>query len=475
MKTTDNLDSTIRRHLVTRGRRAFEDASPLSSTDLVQVQQDALERVEKYLDFLKQFENPGLRRAIERNRLTILTGVQDGITESTRRVTREGETQRRTRGMDVAKAALGQRPSFLVIDNEICLEGSLAQSSGWEQVLGRPEVRQALRLRLASVGLISDSSSSPVGTGFCISPSLLITNRHVAEKIFNLAYPGDPGRLKSPDRLCVVDFSRDPSITSTSQKVVLAIVKELRFVAPQKIVEPLPDAPGLFSQVDVAVLEVQPSPGEDLPFMPLDSTVPELNQEIEILVVGHPFNDERYRPVFEEQAGTALAFDAVFGGKFQYKHAAPGYAKTYLVGGLAKGLRESGAFQPLKGFVHDASTLEGNSGSPVVRMFGNNSGLGIHFWGQAASQDGQVANLAHVLGEVLDAPNHPGLLAHGRTLQEVISRSMEQHESNRAGSGKSRGRVRRREQAVTSGCGNIKSRSPEKSSRKRGQHDVEGS
>ena len=65
--------------------------------------------------------------------------------------------------------------------------------------------------------------------------------------------------------------------------------------------------------------------------------------------------------------------------------------------------------------------MKGNSGSPMLTLEGGHRVIGLHFWGQAATSSGQVANLAHVLGAVLDAPNLPTLRAHGSTLKEVLS------------------------------------------------------
>jgi hypothetical protein len=322
--------------------------------------------------------------------------------------------------MDLAKAALGERPSFLVINNEICLEGSLADPAGWQIALDRPEVRKALKPRLAGVGLLFDSSGTPVGTCFCIAPNLVMTNRHVAERIYQLE-SNTPGKyLKSRARWSI-DFSRDPSITSTAQKAVFANVTQLRFVAPDAIVAPSPDRAASFSQVDVAILEVEPLDGEELPVLPINWTVTD-EQESAILVVGHPYDDPVYRKQFDEKADpSTVSFDKVFGGKFQYKHAAPGYSKVFPIQATQTGQPGVASSKPTKGLVHDASTLGGNSGSPILTLFGNHDVVGIHFWGQAANKPNQIANLGHLLGSVLEAPNHSSLREMGESLRAVVA------------------------------------------------------
>jgi serine protease len=414
----ENLDSTLHNYLVSRGRRSSGDSSPLRPEELGPVQEEALHRVERYLKFLKELDDPELRQAIDKHQTTILKGVQSGIAESTRSTTRGGEPPRKTRGMDLAKAALGERPSFLVINNEICLEGSLADPAGWQIALDRPEVRKALKPRLAGVGLLFDSSGTAVGTCFCLAPNLVMTNRHVAERVYQLE-SNTPGKyLKSRARWSI-DFSRDPSITSTSQKAVFAKVTQLRLVAPDAIVAPSPDRATSFSQVDVAILEVEPLDGDELPVLPVNWTVMD-EQESEILVVGHPYDDPAYRKQFnEEPKKIAISFDEVFGGKLYYKHVAPGHAKAYRIQ-TAGGQKAPGSFLPKSGIVHDASTLGGNSGSPILSLFGNHDVLGIHFWGQAVNRPNQIVNLGHSLGAVLDSPNHSGLSESGASLREVL-------------------------------------------------------
>jgi hypothetical protein len=421
MSNTDILDPTIRSHLVTRQRRSVEDTSPLRTEELDEVQQDVGERVRSYLDFLKRVGNRDLQQAIAQHRATIVNGVQEGIVESTRRPTRAGEPPRRTRGMDIAKAALGQRPSFLVMDNEICLEGSLAHPSGWENLLAQPEVRKALKPRLAAVGMIMDDITTALGTGFVVAQNLVMTNRHVVEQMFDFGSSVGPPQFLVKNARWLISFSEDAGINTTGTKSVRALVTGLCFVTPETISTPSANQPCLFSQVDVALLRIEPLKGAVLPVLPTDWTTP-LMVKPPILVVGHPCDNPDYRETYnKERDSSSLSFDAVFGKELQCKHVSPGYSMPYFVPSNRGNGETAARFQPACGYIHDASTLGGNSGSPILNLSGEHRAIGLHFWGQAATSAEQVANLAHVLGAVLDAPNLPALREFGGTLRAVLA------------------------------------------------------
>lgn len=196
MSPGTSLDPALHRHLVNQRRRAADDVSPLRSEEVTQIQHDALARVETYLDFLKRVGHRQLSQSIDLHRSTILRGVTSGLVESTREVTRGGPPPRRTRGMDIAKVALGQRPSFPIIDNEIQLDGSLADPSGWDSLLAQPAVREALKPRLGAVGMIMDDATTALGTGFVVAPHLVMTNRHVVERMFDLETMAGPPRFR---------------------------------------------------------------------------------------------------------------------------------------------------------------------------------------------------------------------------------------------------------------------------------------
>ena len=415
----EKLDSTLHNHLVSRGRRSAGDSSPLRPDELGPVQEDALHRVERYLKFLKGLGDPELRQAIDKHQTTILKGVQSGIAESTRSATRGGEPPRKTRGMDLAKAALGERPSFLVINNEICLDSSLADPAGWQILLDRPEVRKALRPRLAGVGLIIDEGTTALGTGFLVAPNLVMTNRHLAERMFDLDSAESPPPLLAGKGRWYVIFSHEFT-TAGPGPLVEGKVRGLRFVSPQRIIEPDFTHPETFSDSDVALLEIDPPHAAQLPLIELYQGNPSFSPEL-VVVVGHPFFDSRYKQQFDSVAkDQRIAFDSVFGKQFEFKHAAPGYASAFSIPQTMRRASIDSHLGLTTNLVHDVSTLGGNSGSPVLALEGQCPAIGIHFWGQAATAPNQYANLAHPFSSLDNVPNHSGLKRWGNIFQEVL-------------------------------------------------------
>jgi V8-like Glu-specific endopeptidase len=324
--------------------------------------------------------------------------------------------------MDIAKAALGQRPSFLVMDNQICLEGSLAHPSGWENLLAQPEVRKALEPRLAAVGMIMDEGTTALGTGFVIAPNLVMTNRHIVEQMFDLkstSYP--PPFLKNKSRW-YVNFSKE--FGGSVETVCEAEVRGLGFVSPEEIQTPDPQSPALFAQADFAVLEIEPSGNAPLPILELNWGRPMPSDEV-IVVVGHPCYDERYKTAYNDAAPmNSIAFEEVFGRQFRCKHAAPGYAREFPVPTLPKADSSGRRFHLTTNLMHDASTLGGNSGSPVISPSGRYETVGLHFWGEAAVLGNQITNLAHPFAAIADCPNLASFEANRNGLRMWLSTRM---------------------------------------------------
>lgn len=184
---------------------------------------------------------------------------------------------------------------------------------------------------------------------------------------------------------------------------------------------PTPAEACQFSQVDLALLRIEPLKGAELPVVPIDWTTPQMTKP-PVLVVGHPCNNEEYRAKYDaERDDNSVSFDEVFGNQWQCKHASPGYGMPYFLLERTEREQKTDRFHPECGYIHDASTLGGNSGSPVLTLLGEHRAIGLHFWGQAATSADQVANLAHVLGAVLDAPNLATIREHGSTLREVLA------------------------------------------------------
>lgn len=178
----------------------------------------------------------------------------------------------------------------------------------------------------------------PVGTGFLVTESLLVTNRHVLDVLSSSAFVLEEGQA-------VVRFRQE--LQTTPDEKPLAIV----------------GVAGVHDTLDLAILEIEPNLPKDGrlplridPHPPIDDTP--------VVTLGYPFNDSERNPYFIED---------VFGNSFGVKRAAPGE----IFGHDAQHL------------FHDCSTLGGNSGSPVVSM-ATACVVGVHQGGGFATRNEAV-------------------------------------------------------------------------------------
>jgi len=178
----------------------------------------------------------------------------------------------------------------------------------------------------ASIGRI-DVGKDPAGTGFLVAPDVLVTNRHVLDKISNGTRLLEEGQAVVGFRWLADDFEQPEPITG-----VIAFDE----------------------QFDIALLRVKPQTGR--PPLQLAASGPKLEQDV--AVVGHPYDDPVNNPLFTR---------VIFGNKWGVKRAAPGEIISVLPGGAQ-----------IAG--HDCSTLGGNSGSPVLAL-DTAEVVGLHFGG----------------------------------------------------------------------------------------------
>ena len=176
-----------------------------------------------------------------------------------------------------------------------------------------------------SIGRI-DCGKEPAGTGFLIAPDVLVTNRHVLEKI-----------------------SRGTCLLEEGQAVV-----GFRWLADDsETPEPITAVIAFDEEFDIALLRVKPQAGR----MPLKLAADAPAVERDIAVIGHPYDDQVNNPMFTR---------TIFGDIWGVKRAAPGEV-TFL--SQAKTIAG-----------HDCSTLGGNSGSPVLAL-DTAEVVGLHFGG----------------------------------------------------------------------------------------------
>lgn len=220
------------------------------------------------------------------------------------------------------------RPALLIQDGTF-----LPPPSEWAQL---EQHRTTINAAIASTCRIETTGSSDLdwlGTGFVIAPGLVATNRHVLD----LAASRDSGRWEfDPGISLHVDFG-----------------EELNGPAPREL--PVTGIWGVHSQFDLAILEV-PEAASPAPIRPSPQAFADGE---DVVVIGYP--------AFDSRRNDLAVMDQIFRGIYNVKRLLPG--------------KVMGRDLPNWVFRHDASTLGGNSGSPVVSVSTGRL-LGIHFRGK---------------------------------------------------------------------------------------------
>jgi endonuclease G len=225
-----------------------------------------------------------------------------------------------------------------------------------------------------------------VGTGWRFGDDLLITNRHVAEEF---ATRRGPAFVKATNAFGQTIESRVDFREEFGGDIVHEIdVKEIVFVA-------MPNGP------DMAVLKLAPHP--DLP-PPLTLAARDAVRRTPIGVIGYPAIDSQRNPIQHIRD--------IFKDIYDVKRFAPGE------------VMDTGDRTVL---LHDASTMGGNSGSPVVALETGHV-VGLHFSGRFGSANQAVKSsvIAQVLGGLRTARVTTGGgdgLVEGRTKAELETRS----------------------------------------------------
>ena len=221
----------------------------------------------------------------------------------------------------------------------------------------RPGIEQAFR----SVGRIEVDGHPRfewIGTGFLVAPDVVMTNRHVAEE-FSQRDGGTGWSFKS-------------GITSR-----IDYVEELGAVAGSEF--QLTGVIGIHDTFDMALLRVatQAQAGAAAPTpLPVASTAPELpttpptpeEPGRRVFVVGYPAWDGR--------RNDPQIMQRLFGNIFDVKRLQPGTIMS---------IRDQQGT-----FLHDCSTLGGNSGSCVIDLE-TNQVIGLHFGGRFREANQAVA------------------------------------------------------------------------------------
>jgi hypothetical protein len=271
----------------------------------------------------------------------------------------------------------GTRPSFLVKDDRIDFQSSFNTAS-WENDL--QGFVPGLALAAACVGRV-ELGTSHIGTAFLVAPTLAITNRHVAQAIARFEQTGIALR---PD--ANLDFGRErEGRASFDRRHIEAIL----FAGKEPIAGALDHR-----KLDLAVLRVAPSTlggAAAERSLSIDHTLSGAFDSAGIVAtVGYPAAPGNYVPAtlkskYDDVLKKLLEGD---GGT---KRFAPGMPAVF-----------DGDSGPEKWTVaHDATTINGNSGSPVFMLNASGSARvalsGLHYGG---NWGGERVNWAHLLAAV---------------------------------------------------------------------------
>jgi len=284
----------------------------------------------------------------------------------------------------------GSRPSFLVSNGRIDFDSSVA--GFWPDKLSQQ--LEAIEKSLECVGRV-ELADSHIGTGFLIGPNWVVTNRHVLQAIGNRNSRG--WRLLGN---VTIDFGRELNgIDSLNKRLVKSVL-----FSGLKPVNPLQIDHGV---LDLVVLELEPigSPAvESLSFGKINP----VDTNGTVLIVGYPGPP----PV-----GVPLSLsERLFQSQFGFKRIAPGELVNPQVV-VADWT-----------FAHDATTLGGNSGSPVLSLADVVCAAGLHYGGKWAEPRENWAHILALVGSELDALNNvplekiiSGSQSQGRSVNTLVS------------------------------------------------------
>jgi len=354
---------------------AFENAEGIGAKERVWRAREALEKLVK-----DRFGNdPGLLAAA---REITLTGAQaidvleldDGTEPS------EDELS----ALEAVVSFDGTRPSFLVKQNEVDFDSSF-NTGAWRSDLNN--YLPKLSPLFACTGRV-ELGETLIGTAFLVTPNLAMTNRHVAQAIARFT----PGEIELKPGVHL-DFGREE--WDGRKSFDRREVESVAFAGASAIVSPLDH-----HKLDLAVLRVSASAlagdlgQRRLTTHHIDSS--SFAAAPYVATVGYPSNPEVFAPQsirsrFDDILKRLLEGD---GGS---KRFAPGTPS------------ESSVVDASVTWTvcHDATTINGNSGSPVLTLSGAGVATvrlaGLHYGG---SWGGERVNWAHLLSATGGGAGH---------------------------------------------------------------------
>jgi S1-C subfamily serine protease len=211
----------------------------------------------------------------------------------------------------------------------------------------RDEIKASIA-RVGRVEVVGHPDFEWIGTGFLAGPDAIITNRHVAREFARAE--GDEWRFEA-GMSASLDFNEEHGALAPLEFDITGIV-------------------GIHDHFDLAVLRIAPTGGEGRPLpdpLLVAARQPGTVADRQVYVVGYPaWDGRRNDPTYMRQ---------IFSNIYDVKRLQPG-----LITGWTDGSDK---------FVHDCSTLGGNSGSPVFDLE-THQVVGLHFGGRYLSGNNAV-------------------------------------------------------------------------------------
>jgi DNA/RNA endonuclease G (NUC1)/V8-like Glu-specific endopeptidase len=270
----------------------------------------------------------------------------------------------------------GSRPSFLIRDGIV--DKASSPIGAWSGTIDAniPLLKNAI----ACVGRI-DIFGNHIGTGFLVSRDAIITNLHVLQAI---AVNGSNGWVLRAG--ATIDFGYEYQARESIDRRKL---DKVVFCGDRPISGMSLD----HTKLDLALISLKPA---DMQVTPL--SVLKTNAWMEagdpVFTIGYP--GDPGLPGVNAYGGL---LEMLFRKTFGYKRLAPGRLLPFHM-----------ADPPGWTFAHDATTLAGNSGSPVLVFGSESAAVGLHYGGTLANPR---QNWAHTLGRSLQGVNSsftPGML-----------------------------------------------------------------
>ncbi|QIG46632.1 S8 family serine peptidase [Nordella sp. HKS 07] len=351
-----------------------------------------LDRIERALEF--RTSRAAATEAAAGARREFMTGAEEVIATLAGGEPAKGRSAAMLRAATEAIVRLTDRPALRIVGGMI--DPQDPQLEDWAGYLG--PARRALKPVFDAVGRIDVKTAQGhvhVGTGTVIGKGLVLTNRHVID-VFAEPMPVASGRQRFL-------LSREVSICFDE-----AAVDDTRRFAIKSIVTAGRSRIGPFvdlTKLDVAIVEVETTntAGTALPaaagHAPMRTGAgPQSN----LIVTGYPAPPPREAAIDPDTGKVSTAiwdrFFELFGDEYGVKYVCPGRIlnERGSVVGDAAGWA----------FTHDATTLGGCSGSPILSLRSPYGVGGLHFGGEVLRQ-----NLAHDLATVYEeAGDNPRLI-----------------------------------------------------------------